>query len=99
MKEQDFARGECEVEIRTLAHDADQSFHFDLLSPHGVIADPRLAACRSDACGQDADRGRLAGAVWTKQSEDLAGIDVERKAIECDDFARRLFTLASRHKA
>src|SRR3569832_1536064 len=87
MKEQDFTGREREVEIRTLADDADQSFHFHLLRPHVVVADPYLATCRSYACGKNADSRRLTCAVWTKQSEDLSAIDVERQSIERDDLA------------
>jgi hypothetical protein len=50
VEQQDLARGEREIEIRTLAHDADQPLHFHLLRPHVVVADPCLPACRSHAC-------------------------------------------------
>src|ERR1700741_2186244 len=71
MKERNCAGREREVEIRTLAHDADESLHVDLLGPHVEIADPCLAICRFHARGENADSGRLPGAVWTKQPNDL----------------------------
>jgi hypothetical protein len=78
MKEQDFASSECEVEIRTLRDYADQPLHFDLLRPHVVVADPRLAAPGPNASSENTDCSRFTGAVWTKQSEDLAAIHVKR---------------------
>src|SRR5262249_51086083 len=99
VKEQYFARGKREVEIRTLAHDADQSLHLGLLRPNIIIADPRLAVCWPHACGENPDGGGLARAVWTKQSEDLSALDVERKTIERDDLARGLvLAFAARHE-
>src|ERR1051326_1354136 len=95
MIEQDLARGEREVEVRSLCNDADQSLHLDLLSPHVEVADPCLTVCRAHACGKYADSRRLAGAVWTKQPEDLAACDVERKAVQRHDLARRLLILAT----
>src|ERR1044072_5468244 len=90
MKLQNLARSQREVEIWTLPNDTDESLHVDLLPPHVVIADPRLAIRRSHTCGEDADSRRLPGAVWSKQTKDLAALHVERQTIERNDLARRL---------
>src|SRR5512132_3213784 len=98
MTEQDFACGEREVEVWSLRHDADQSLHLDRLCPDLIIADRRLTRRRPHAGCKDADGCRFAGAVWTKQPEDLAASHVERQSIERNDLARRLLTFAAEGK-
>src|SRR5215212_88067 len=98
MKEQDFAGGEREVEIWSLRHDAYQSLHLDLLCPYIVVANPRLTIRRPHACCQDAERGGLPGAIWTKQPEDLSAADVQRQSVQRNNLARRLVTLTTKAK-
>src|SRR6185503_8524002 len=90
VKEQNFACGKREVEIWSLPDDADESLHIDLLCPHIVITDPRLAICRSHTCREYADSRRLPGAIWSKQTKDLTALYVERQTIERNDLARGL---------
>jgi hypothetical protein len=73
-----------------LCDDADESLHFDLLCPHVVIADPRLTIRRSHACRENADSGRLPGAVWTKQPKISPPCTSSDKTIQRHDLARRL---------
>ena len=42
--------------------------------------EPRPALARRDQRGEQADRGRLAGAVGAEQAEDLAGVELEVEA-------------------
>src|SRR5690349_3389902 len=99
MKEQYLACGEREVEIWSLRHDADEALHFHLLRPHVVIANPCLPISRPYARCKNPDCGRLPGAVWTKQSEDLSGVYVERQPIQRHDLARRLVFLTTHRKS
>src|SRR5215813_1634568 len=47
-----------------------------------MLADPGFATGRTNARGENAYRGRFAGAVWTEQSKNLTGMDFERDAIQ-----------------
>jgi len=54
----------------------------------------RLAAGGADASGEDTDGSGLAGAVRAKETENFAGQNVERDAVESDDFRLGLLALA-----
>ena len=40
------------------------------------------ASCRVDDAADDVDQGRLSGAVWTQQGEDLSAADVQVDVLE-----------------
>ena len=85
VEEEDLARGQREVEVRPLRHDADPPLDGDSADPDLLLADPGAARRRPDARRQHADRRRLAGAVRAEQAEDLAGPDLERQVVERHD--------------
>ena len=72
--------GQVVVEVRVLGQVADAA-------PDGDVADRPaedlgVAAGRKHQLHQQLQRGRLAGAVGAEEAEDLAGLDLERQAIE-----------------
>ena len=85
VENQNLARRQGEIEIRTLRHDSDQPLDLGLLLPYVVIADPGLSAGGAHPRGENADRGGLARAVGPEQSEDLSGLDFERQSVESGD--------------
>jgi hypothetical protein len=93
VEQQNFAGGESEVKVRPLLHYSDQPLDHDLLGPHIMLANPRLAARGTHARGENSHRGRLAGAVWSQQSEDFAGRNSKREAVESNDLRFGLFVL------
>jgi hypothetical protein len=69
------------VEVVALRHHGE-----DAARPHGVGGDvdadhPGGARAQPDAGREHADRGRLAGAVWSEQPKHLAAVDGERDAV------------------
>ena len=53
-----------------------------MLTPSRLAKDPDLARVGADDVHQDADQRALAGPVWTEQTEDLSGVDVEGDTAE-----------------
>ncbi len=94
MKDQDLACGQGEVEIRTLRDDSNQALDRDLILPDFVLADPCLAAGGLHARGENSDGRGFARAVGTEQTKDFAGGDVEREAVERDNFRLGLLSFA-----
>ncbi len=97
MEEQYFASRKREIKIRALLHHADQPLDRDLLLPHIVLANPRLAAGWPHARRENSDRRRFARAVWSEQAENFPGQDFERNAVQRNDLRLGLLvSLAAR---
>src|SRR6202521_65900 len=67
-----FASVERKIKIRTLRHHSNQPLDRDLILPDIMLANPSLAARRSNAGGEDSYRRRLARAVRPQETEDLS---------------------------
>src|SRR5581483_11009301 len=85
VEQKNLARGQGEIEIGALLHDADEPFRVDLLLPGVVGSDVSLAAGGTDARREDADGRRLPCSVGAEESEDFAGMHFKRNAVEGDD--------------
>ena len=90
MEKQNFASRERKVKVRTLLNHSNPSLDYDLFRPHIVLSDPRLAARRSHPGGEDSSVVDLP-APLVRADQDLSGCDLEREAVEGDDFRLGLF--------
>lgn len=65
----------CAIERIELGHDTNVAFDARRMRARIDPIDEHRARCRSHACSGDADRGRLAGAIWTEEPEYFAIFD------------------------
>ncbi len=84
------AAGQEAVEGRLLERGAELPRRVRMIGPGVVAADPGGAPVRVQQPQEDADRGRLAGAVGAQEPEDLALGDAERDVIDRADAAEVL---------
>src|SRR5262249_61193825 len=85
-----FAHRQALPQIRLLQHDADALAKLAARSLWVVAEHAHLARVARSIPLEDLDGGRLARAVWTKESEDLAFGDLEVDAAHRLDVAVRL---------
>ena len=81
--------GQVAVERRVLEDEADVAADVVALAHHVVAGDLRAPARRLGERAEHVDRGGLAGAVRTQESEHLAGLDGERDAADGLDVPER----------
>ena len=72
MKQENLARGQTAIEIVHLRHDADAAFDRDRIARDVNAVDPGGTAGGQHAGRQNANRGRLAGAVRAEQTKEFA---------------------------
>ena len=96
MERENLARSQVEVEIRALRNDPDQALDNDLVEPHVMVADKRLAGSRANARGEDPDGGRFPRAVRSKEAKDFTSLNLERDAVKSSNLRLRLLTLRFR---
>ena len=77
-----FCDSEFLIEAGILEHHADALPHVVGLLPNVVTEDRCCAAGWSECSRQDFEKGGLAPAVWSQQSEDLSSANLETDAIE-----------------
>jgi hypothetical protein len=82
------AGGCLAVGAAALGDHADRAPHPRRLGANVIPRDPRRALVRPRQRGEDAHRGRLAGAVRAEQAEDRALLDGERQTVERPDVTR-----------
>ena len=80
-----FVDGERAVEGVELGDDADQPARMGGMANDIDALDAHRAAGGQRARGGDGDGGRLAGAVGSKQAEDLALLELQVDAVDCDN--------------
>ncbi len=71
-----FARGEEGVEVYFLWNETDHLTCGFVFTNHVLSEYGCASGCWGDESGDDADRCRLAGTVWTKESEDFARLNL-----------------------
>jgi hypothetical protein len=81
-RQQVVADGQQQLRGVLLDDDDDLPPHVSCLPDHVEAHHRRVARCRPDQRGQDAQRGRLARAVGTEQPEDRARFDAETEAVD-----------------
>ena len=75
------------IERHLLGHEPEHAAHGRRLGGQTVPPDRHGAGVEAEQGGEDAERGRLARAVRTKQSDDLARCNGERESRERDPLA------------
>ena len=84
------AAGQQLVERRGLAGEAEQTAGGRRLPAHVYATDAHCAAVRDEQRGENPHQGRLAGAVRSQKTKDLALADPERHPVERPSLAERL---------
>ena len=79
---QRFTHIEEGVEHELLGHDAELAAGLRVVGLHVVAQDADLAARGAHQAGEDADEGRLAGAVRAEQAEELALFDGQADVVK-----------------
>src|SRR5882672_9025785 len=85
VKEQNFARGQREIEVRSLRYHADQAFYRDLLFPDVVRSDPGVSGGRPHPCSENSYGRGFARTVGSQQSENFSRRNLQRQTIEGDN--------------
>ena len=88
--DQVFFDAQFEIAGHRLRDDADRMAHAVGLLDHVEAVNHGRAGCRRQQRRQHADQRRLAGAVWSEQAEELAGLDAERDAFDGGEVAEFL---------
>src|SRR5258708_18214370 len=92
-----FRDGQRAVERGFLEHEADRSTGRHRIA-HDIVPEyAGIAAARTNQRGRHVDRGGLAGAVWSQQSEELPGRYVEIEAVDGEYIAVTLDESAGIH--
>src|SRR6185437_9003453 len=82
--------GEPIVEIRFIRHIANQPFDHLSVADYVVARDPHAARGRAQQADAHADRGSLAGPVWSQKPEYLALRDREGEIVDSGEITEPL---------